>query len=628
MRVYSARMGITYLVTAIIAIVAVYGVMQYWYGSILTMHKHRLEDIVYNRKNSILSTYIQQLKTLQISQEEAFESSIETLKDSFRVYQKSGLSNEFIIIAKEKGAYYSLYKNLNGQPFPLKEPLADQSEHQVVTHAFRGASGVNEDVNEYGVKLVTAYDYLDMGDHRIVLLASVPYSEISKPKYAAIFSAVVICLVVLGSGGFIFYVLSKKNFEDIRSADKQRETFEYIMDSVKELVSYIDVKGRYVAVNDAYQSIFGVAKEQVIGMHIREFHGEHRYNDHLKGCIETCLSGKAVKHQIWYDFMGGYRRFFDMSFVPHYIDGKINGVIITANDITELEMAKLELLERTRDLKKLTMELEQKVREETAKRLQHEQLFFEQKKFADMGQMINAIAHQWRQPINALGLYIQYIVESVMEEQVTAERLEEFKADSIGLVQHLSKTIDDFRGFFEPSKNKTEFQVIGAVTETVSLVDAQLKSHFIEYTVSCQCAHKNFLSCNDTSHPPCEHPMTLVAGYPSEFKQVMMNLIQNAKDALEYKSIDKKLAVNIAASDNDITVTVCDNGGGIPDKILGNIFDPYFTTKKEGKGTGIGLYMSKLIIEDHMDGKLTAYNNKEGACFEIRLTKLVPASKQ
>jgi C4-dicarboxylate-specific signal transduction histidine kinase len=122
--------------------------------------------------------------------------------------------------------------------------------------------------------------------------------------------------------------------------------------------------------------------------------------------------------------------------------------------------------------------------------------------------------------------------------------------------------------------------------------------------------------------------MTLVAGYPSEFKQVMMNLIQNAKDALEYKSIDKKLAVNIAASDSDITVTVCDNGGGIPEKILGNIFDPYFTTKKEGKGTGIGLYMSRLIIEDHMDGKLTAYNNKEGACFEIKLVKLIPASKQ
>jgi len=621
-------MGITYLITALLAIGAVYGVMQYWYGSMLTMHKHRLEDIVYIRKSTLLSAYIQHLETLQVSQKEAFNSALEALKDSFRIYQDSNFSSEFMIVSKDNGTYYFLYKNLNGQSFLLTEPLDEKSEQRLVNKAFKGFSGVGEEVNEYGVRFVTAYDYLDIGDRRVVLLASLPYSEISKPRYAAIFSAGVICFIFFAFGGLVFYVLSKKNYEEIRSADEQCGIFGYIMDSVKELVSYVDTKGRYVAVNESYQRIFGIPKEQIIGVHIREFHGERKYNEYLKGCFDTALSGKAVRHQIWYEFVSGYKRFFDISFVPHYIEGNINGVIVTANDITELETAKLELLKMTKDLKKLTMELEQKVRDETAKRLQHEQLFFEQKKFADMGQMINAIAHQWRQPINALGLYIQYIVESVADGEVSPEELEEFQNDSIGLVQHLSKTIDDFRGFFEPSKNKTEFQVICAVTETVSLVDAQLKSHFIEYTVSCQCAHKNFLSCNDTAHPPCEHPMTLVAGYPSEFKQVLMNLIQNAKDALEYKSIDKKLAVDIVASEDEIIVTVCDNGGGIPDRILGNIFDPYFTTKKEGKGTGIGLYMSKLIIEDHMDGKLTAYNNKEGACFEIKLAKLIPVPKQ
>lgn len=626
MRGFSVKVFMVYLLAALFAVGAVYGVMQYWYDNMLSLHKQKLIDVVYSRKNILHTIYLQQVKTLKIDQQEAFNSSIQTLKDSFRMHDSSRLSSEFTIIAKEGGVYFSLYRNVNGQPFTLKEPLADQSEHEIVTHAFRGASGVRNDINEYGVKLVTAYDYLDMGDKRIVLLASVPYVEIAKQKYAAIFSAIVICLVVFASGGFVFYILNRKNIEQMHKASKERETFGHIMDSAEELISYVDTEGRYIAVNEAYQSIFGVPKSSVAGMHMREFHGEYRYEEYIKGCLEECLTGKAVKVQMWYEFMGGYRRYLDLSFVPHYIDGNINGAVITANDITELENAKLELLEKTRDLKKMTLELEQKVRKETEKRIQHEQLFFEQKKFADMGQMINAIAHQWRQPINALGLYIQYIIECVNDNSVTKERLEEFKTDSMGLVDHLSKTIDDFRGFFEPSKNKTEFQVIHAITETVSLVDAQLRSHFIEYSVSCQCDHKNFLSCNDTTHPPCEYPMTLVAGYPSEFKQVLMNLIQNAKDALEYKSRDKRLGVIINAYDDEVVIKVCDNGGGVPENIIGSIFDPYFTTKREGKGTGIGLYMSRLIVEDHMHGKLSVYNRDEGACFEIRLKKLKKTS--
>lgn len=118
--------------------------------------------------------------------------------------------------------------------------------------------------------------------------------------------------------------------------------------------------------------------------------------------------------------------------------------------------------------------------------------------------------------------------------------LNNFNKDTMALIQHMSKTIDDFRSFFNPTTTQTEFEVIKAVIETVSLVDAQLKNHFIDYTVSCKCSHKEFLSCNNLEHPPCEHPMSLVAGYPSEFKQVLMNIIQNAKDALESKPRDKK----------------------------------------------------------------------------------------
>jgi len=275
-----------------------------------------------------------------------------------------------------------------------------------------------------------------------------------------------------------------------------------------------------------------------------------------------------------------------------------------------------------KELQSLTSELEDKVMAETEKRIQHEQLFFEQKKLADMGQMINAIAHQWRQPLNSLGLYVQYIVECVNDDSVTQEMLVEFKRDAVSMIQHMSKTIDDFRSFFNPRTDETEFEVINAVIETVSLVDAQLKSHYIEYVVSCKCAHREFQSCNDIVHPPCEHPSTLVAGYPSEFKQVLMNIIQNAKDALIGNSGQSRLLIDVIADDKNVTVQIEDNGGGIAPDIIGHIYDPYFTTKSEGKGTGIGLYMSKLIIEDHMQGTLHVYNKEGGALFEIVLKKV------
>jgi len=619
MKVFSFKMLIAYLLFAFIAVTSVYGVMQYWYKSILSLHKQHLVDIVYSRKNSLLSTYVQTAES-----QDAFALSLATLKDHFHNSISDDLNHDFTIITKENGTYYSLYKCIDSKPIILKKALGSKYVSTPAEKALQGADGVTEEVNEHGEKLVTAYDSLDIGGKKIVLLASVPYAEISKPRYAAIISAVGICLVMFISGGLIFFVMNKKNIDELRRVNKEKETFGHIMDSAKELIAYVDVDGKYTAVNDAYEILFGVPKHRIVGMHLREFHGDIRYNNFFKEAFEACLEGEAVKRQIWYELTGQNKSFFDMSFVPHYVDSEVHGVVIVANDITELENAKLELLGKTRDLKKLTTELEVKVSQETKKRIQHEQLFFEQKKFSDMGQMINAIAHQWRQPINALGLYIQYIVESTHDKSITPEVIDEFQRDSLRLVQHLSKTIDDFRGFFEPSKNKTEFQVVHAVAETVSLVDAQLKSHFIEYNVSCKCEHTEFLSCNDTEHPPCEYPMTLVAGYPSEFKQVLMNLVQNAKDVLVSKQKDKLLSVDITASDNEVVISVCDNGGGIPDDIMGNIFDPYFTTKPEGKGTGIGLYMSKLIVEDHMKGKLTAFNKDGGACFEIALKKIMP----
>jgi len=624
MRNFSGKLIIAYILIILVAVIAVAGVMRYWYGNTFDLHKLRLREIVSNKKVNLQVIFLSHIEKHRETSNEAFHSAVLDMQNGFASTIGGDFSSTFALIVKDGTTFYSVYKNIDGQSFLLKEPIGDVPEGKPVSLAYEGERGVTVKDNIYGEKLLVAYDFVDLGDRRVVLTASVPYVEVIRPRSAAIISGLLICVVMFVGGGLMFYLTTRKNISDLRIAHSELEAFGHIMNSAKELISYVGLDHRYYAVNDAYESVFEVPKESIVGVHMRDFHGSLRYDGYLKVCLDKCVAGEDIRSQNWYELSEGRRRYLDINFTPHYSKGEIAGFVITANDITELENAKQEILETSRDLEKLTLELEEKVKEETTKRIQHEQLFFEQKKFADMGQMINAIAHQWRQPLNALGLYIQYIIDCANDEYTTPELLEGFKNDSMNLVQHLSKTIDDFRAFFEPGKAQSEFEVVNAVTETVSLVDAQLHNNFIEYEINCTCDHKDFAACNGSVPLTCSYPMTQVSGYPSEFKQVLMNIIQNAKDALIHRCSGRKLFIGITGGECEVMVDVTDNGGGIPKSVLGKVFDPYFTTKEEGKGTGIGLYMSKLIIEDHMKGALAAYNTPDGAGFKIIL-KRVPA---
>jgi len=172
---------------------------------------------------------------------------------------------------------------------------------------------------------------------------------------------------------------------------------------------------------------------------------------------------------------------------------------------------------------------------------------------------------------------------------------------SMQLIQKMCTTIDDFMGFFREDRQKTSFDVVEAIEETITLVEASLKNHFINLEFDKPKENKN------------------IQGYRGEFTQVILNLISNAKDALiENKTPLPQINIHITDSEEKILkIEISDNAGGIPDDIIGFIFNPYFTTKDEGKGTGIGLYMSKIIIEQNMDGKLLVKNTEEGACFTL-----------
>ncbi len=234
-----------------------------------------------------------------------------------------------------------------------------------------------------------------------------------------------------------------------------------------------------------------------------------------------------------------------------------------------------------------------------------DRLLIQQSKMAAMGEMIGAIAHQWRQPLNALGLIIQDLKVSFMLNDLSKENMDKITGESMDQIKYMSKTIDDFRNFFRPDKPKAPFSVKEAVADVLKIASSGLENNYVSV---------------ETDY--CGEDL-LVDGYENEFKQVILNLISNAKDAtVEHNSdlTDRKIKISLSKHNQEAILSVSDNGGGIKDEVLEKIFEPYFTTKEQGKGTGIGLYMSKMIVEDNMLGKLSAVNDGNGAKFLVELT--------
>jgi len=238
--------------------------------------------------------------------------------------------------------------------------------------------------------------------------------------------------------------------------------------------------------------------------------------------------------------------------------------------------------------------LQKEVQRQTNEILKKDKIVQEQSKLAAMGEMIGAIAHQWRQPLNSLNINIENLDDDYADGLIDAKFIDDFIHKQTKTIRFMSQTIDDFRNFFRVDKIKRVFSVKKAIESIIYIQNAQLKNHNIEVNIS-------------------GHDFTLET-IESEFKQTILNIISNAKDALiENKITHGKIDIIL----KEPSIYIQDNAGGIPDEILSRIFEPYFTTKEQGKGTGIGLYMSKMIIENNLNGTLEVENIKDGARFII-----------
>ncbi len=301
--------------------------------------------------------------------------------------------------------------------------------------------------------------------------------------------------------------------------------------------------------------------------------------------------------------------------VPAVSGEKLIGQISLANPPRDYNDKDLEIITRLAviysiaiERKSMEEQLETRVKEETAKRQQNEQLLIQQSKMAAMGEMIGLIAHQWKQPLNAISLIAQDLGDAYAYNELNKDYLERSKNTIVKQIQFMSGTIDDFRNFLRPSKEKVAFDLREAIEEITSMLSPLLLKSNISLNLSYAEGIAN----------------TNVIGYPNEFKQVILNLISNSRDAIasiattEPKT-QQEIHIGIFEESGKTVVSIRDNGGGIPDDILGRIFEPYFTTKSSDNGTGIGLYMAKTIIETNMNWKLSVRNINDGAEFRIEI---------
>lgn len=388
------------------------------------------------------------------------------------------------------------------------------------------------------------------------------------------------------------------------------------------IVSKTDINGIITFVNDEFCKISGYSKDELIGQN----HNVVRHPDvpesNFKNLWETILSKKPYKTTVKNLTKDGKTVYLNTTITPILDDDdNIKEFIAIRYDVTaevvlkksleqkekELEALnttlELRVQQQTKELQELNTNLEKRVEEEVAKNKEKQKMLFWQSRMASLGQMLGNIAHQWRQPLAELSL-VMFNMKKASNLRDDA-KVKELYGESKELIQNMSNTIEDFTNFFNPQKQKESFEVKVAIGESLNILRKVIE--------------KEDISVYTTIEKDCR-----VIGVPNELSQVIVNLVQNAKDAfiqkeIKNKNIDIILTEQKLNGKNYALLEIIDNALGIEESVADKIFEPYFTTKHKSQGTGLGLFMSKMIIEKSLNGTLHHENYKKGSVFKIRI---------
>ena len=372
---------------------------------------------------------------------------------------------------------------------------------------------------------------------------------------------------------------------------KEVETYYKTLFNVANDAFMITKDNKCVECNQKALELFGFSKNNIIGKQILELSPDHQ--------PDGSPSANKLKSIITESF-NGEQQIARWSF-------------ITANRVEFPASVSLKIFKLKDD------ELTLFSIRDISKRVATEMQLIQTHKLAAAGEMLGIIAHQWRQPLNTLSTYISSFQAAHYNNKLTKSFVEKLITGANQQIHFMSKTIDDFRNFSKPSKTKTAVDVFVVIINAVKLMEAQIKSADITLSV-----------VNKT-----ETSSLIVFGYLNEFTHVLVNILINAKDAILQRvndpsnsDITKTIELLVTQDDDTVIIEICDSGSGIPEDLMSRIFNPYFTTKGSASGSGLGLYMSKMIVEKEMNGSLLAENCSSGAKFVIKLNKMIVEKTQ
>lgn len=463
----------------------------------------------------------------------------------------------------------------------------------VMRQARIGSVIVIDKVGE-AIGIVTEKDILSAG-YQGMLLTQTVESVMSSPILAVSTQDAITDVITLMHHNNIRRVLVREENKSMRALLTNRDIFKHIKGNVARM---LEIKLRHAneimdLLPEAIIEIFDVPDYQVIhwmNRKAKEHFGE--------GLLEQ--SPQELLGESWttlYTILQDQWQIENFSALINGRNFEFSGLLskninscyikLIAKDVTEHEMMK--------------QQLQDEVREEIHLRQEQEYLMMQQSRQASIGEMVGHIAHQWRQPLAQLGGIFMNLEAAQAFDELDEKYLQKKIRHGNETIKYMSQTIDDFRLFFSVADKAGRFDVVLALKQAINIVSAALDYNYIEVKIDvkegCFFAH----------------------GSASEFAQVALNLLNNAKDALASTAIStRRIEISLSQERDENIILFCDNGSGIDLKILPLLFKPYVSTKQQQGGTGIGLYMSQLIMEQKMRGSIHAHNTEQGACFTLR----------
>ena len=391
--------------------------------------------------------------------------------------------------------------------------------------------------------------------------------------------------------------ITQKKYDEnniFKETDKLRAILNSSLDGIVAFDSYYDENGEIVdfiftMANIEACKIINLKEEQLLGQKLSQIHsGNFKPLDSLDGKTlfesykEVVLTGESKTLEFYFE-SDGIKEWFRNKTVKYS-----NGFICTFEIITK---------------EKLFQEkLEQRVSEEIVKQQKQQIILLQQSKMAAMGELIVAIAHNWRQPLNIISLLASTINRKYTDDKLNKDYMDDWIIKMDNQINFMSQTIDDFRNFYKPKENLKKIFLKETISKVISLINLQFETNNIKIKINI--------------------PKTIsIVCLENQLQQALVNILLNSKEAIKNGNV-KKGIILISAKKNGsfIDIIIRDNGGGIENKeILSSIFEPYFTTKSNSNGTGVGLYMTKIIIEQNLNGKTEVKNIDNGFEFIIKI---------